>query len=213
MSSKTKQGARSSRKANVEVAQGAPAAPAVESADLGAPNATPPAGDAPVSKPRGKRQAKGEATLQQVTDGSLANLGCEGKSEGTIFSYRMDLAAALEHFGGDTPVASLTPAKVAAFYASDGVTKKRNGKRRSEITIAKTRRVFRLALVWAAEKGLIEKAPIPAEELERARGAARKDGAAVKAARKATRKASKPDPDAEPVAALAPEPATQPAAE
>jgi hypothetical protein len=194
----------------VEVAQGAPTAPVVESADPAAPDATPAAGDAQVSKPRGKRAAKGEAALQHVVDGFLAHFGREGKSEGTIFSYRMDLAAALEHFGEDTPVASLTPAKVANFYASDGVTKKRNGKRRSDVTIAKTRRVFRLALTWAAGKGLIEKAPIPAGELERVRGAARKDVTAVKAAKK-PRKAAKADP--EPVPAQVPEPATQPAAE
>jgi site-specific recombinase XerC len=145
-----------------------------------------------------------------MVDGYLAHLGREGKSEGTIFSYRMDLAAALEHFGADTAVASLTPAKVAAFYASDGVTKKRNGKKKSEITVMKCRRVFRLALVWAAERGLIEKAPIPAEELEHARGAARKDATAVKAVKK-PRKAAKADP--EPVAPPTPEPATQPVTE
>jgi hypothetical protein len=206
MSSKTKQGARSGRKANLEVAQAAPVEAAAQPIDPAAPDATPGAGDAQVSKPRGKRAAKGEATLQDVVAGFLAHLEKAGKSAGTCFSYKMDLAAAIEHFGGDTPVASLTPQKVANFYASDGVTKKRNGKRRSEITIAKTRRVFRLALVWAAEKGLIEKAPILAEERERARGAGRKDATAVKAARK-PRKSSKPDP--EPVAASAPEPAAQ----
>ena len=122
---------------------------------------------APPVKPAAKGR-KGDATLGEVTAGYLRHLESEGKSPGTQFSYSMDLKAATAVLGEDTPVSTLTPAKVQAFFESDGVTKKRNGKKKSSITIAKTCRVLRLALVWAAEKGMIEKAPIPVEEKAKA---------------------------------------------
>ena len=164
MSTKTQKGARSGRTANVaKAAQGAPDPKDEPVAEVTAHDATPAAADAPVAKKGGKGR-KGEATLGDVAEGYLAHLADEGKSEGTIFSYGMDLKIALDHFGPDTPVSAITPAKLAAFYESDAVMKKRNGRKKSSITIAKTCRVLRLALVWAAEKGLIEKAPIPAPE-------------------------------------------------
>ena len=211
---KTTKSARSGQKPNPqETPQAAPDATTAQPA-------TPPTSDAPVapesaqvSKARGKRPKDGDGTLRELTAAYLRHLEEAGKSEGTIFSYRMDLKAALDHFGEDVLTSTLTPQRVANFYASDGVTKKRNGKRRSEITIAKTRRVFRLALVWAAENGMIEKAPIPADEMEHARGAAKDETKKTpKPARekKATRKVAKAveATAAEPAAAAEPATAT-----
>lgn len=84
-----------------------------------------------------------------------------GHSEGTARSYMADLAVAKKHFGPDRDIKTLTVAEVAEFFESDRVTKKRNGKKKNEISIAKTRRVFRLALGYAEEKGWVTQAPIP----------------------------------------------------
>ncbi len=50
---------------------------------------------------------------------------------------------------------------MAIYFASDRVTKLRTGKPKAKPSVDKTRRVLRLALVWAAEKKLIKAAPIP----------------------------------------------------
>jgi len=41
------------------------------------------------------------------------------------------------------------------------VTKLRSGKSKAKPSIDKTRRVLRLALCWAAERGIVSTAPIP----------------------------------------------------
>jgi hypothetical protein len=197
MSTKTQKVARSGRKANPqEIAQ---VEPVIEPSEQDAPVAPE---SAQVSKGRGKR------TLADVADGYLAHLEDAEKSPGTVFSYRMDLKAALDHFGADTLVSTLTPAKVSAFFASDGVTKKRNGKKKSSITVAKTQRVFRLAMDWAAEKGLIGSSPVPVEA--RPHGKAKAEAARPARTKKDARKATKAIESAtnEP----APEPANQPPA-
>ncbi len=169
---KTQKGSKSSHKPNVvKAAHGAPEPKDAQAANPPAPDAPIAPESAQVSKPRGKR-GKGDATLAELTESYLAHLESEDKSEGTRFSYSMDLKAAAAHFGEDTKLSTLTPAKVANFFESNLVTKKRNGKKKSAITVAKARRVFRMALTWAAERGWIEKAPIPADELEHARGVA-----------------------------------------
>jgi hypothetical protein len=50
---------------------------------------------------------------------------------------------------------------VLAYFESAAVTKKRNGKARNQITIDKVRRVFRMALCWLVEVGVLKEAPIP----------------------------------------------------
>ena len=80
---------------------------------------------------------------------------------GTARSYGQDLQTAVTHFGAGTDVNALTAAKVAAYFEADVVMKKKSGKPKAKPTFLKTQRVLRLALVWAAEAGLIENAPIP----------------------------------------------------
>jgi len=60
-----------------------------------------------------------------------------------------------------TPIADITPEKVHAFFTSKRVTKLRSGRNKSQLSIDKTRRVLRLALVWAEDSGVIAKAPLP----------------------------------------------------
>ena len=93
--------------------------------------------------------------LADVFDGYIASLEERGASSGTIASYRMELDLAAKALGADTPVSTLTDTAVAAFFESDPVTRKRNGKPKSPLSIDKTRRVLRQALVWAGHADLV----------------------------------------------------------
>ena len=116
---------------------------------------------------KGKKKATaptGTATLADLAAAYLAHMEEAGKSDGTISSYRMELKTAAAELGEDTPIADLTPERVQEFFDCKRVTKLRSGKAKSQLSIDKTRRVLRLALVWAAERGIIAKAPIPEAE-------------------------------------------------
>ena len=104
-------------------------------------------------------------TMASLADRYIASLRDAGKGLGTQFSYQIDLAVAMRHFGADIDVATLTARKVENYFESDAVTKTRTGKPKARPGIDKTRRVLRLALVWAAEQGLIASAPIPESAL------------------------------------------------
>ena len=105
--------------------------------------------------------APGTATLADIAAGYLADMEAKGKSNGTIASYGMELKTAMVELGEGTLVAELTPEQVQTFFESKRVTKLRSGKSKAKPSIDKTRRVLRLALCWAAERGIIEKAPLP----------------------------------------------------
>ena len=112
------------------------------------------------SKKAPRRTSK-PATLQALCAAYIEALPALGKSSGTQRSYRADLAVAGKHFDDELDPKTLTPEMVAAFFDSDRVTKGRDGKEKSAITVAKIRRVFRLMLVWAAEAGHLKTAPLP----------------------------------------------------
>ncbi len=127
-----------------------------------APEAEPP------KKAKGKKKAKvpsGNATLADVAAGYLAGMEEAGKSDGTISSYRMELKTAMDEIGETTPVADLTPDRVREYFESRRVTKLRSGKSKAKPSIDKTRRVLRLALCWAAERGIVATAPVPEPSL------------------------------------------------
>jgi hypothetical protein len=108
---------------------------------------------APVPKPSKRKTTT--KTLADVFAGYLKHLDDRGGSAGTVASYRMELEMAGKALGIDTPVSALTDAQVAAYFESDPVTKKRNGKPKSSLSIDKTRRVLRQALVWAGHADLV----------------------------------------------------------
>ena len=144
----------------------APVETQVEAAIEQAVTATEPAPEAEPPKPKkgGKKKAAklgGTATLADIAAGYLAHMESEGKSDGTISSYRMELRLAAIELGEDTPIADITPERVQAFFISKRVTKLRSGKNKSQLSIDKTRRVLRLALHWAVEQRWLEKAPLP----------------------------------------------------
>ena len=119
----------------------------------------------PARKPKALTASKPPAikditTLDDLCTAFIAHLA-RAKSPGTARSYTADLAVARKHFGDDCKVKTLTVKKVAAYFASERVMKTRAGVDKNPVTLAKIRRVFRQMLVWAADKGVIEEAPLP----------------------------------------------------
>jgi hypothetical protein len=126
----------------------------------------PPPETEPPKKPKAKKKAKavsGVATLADLAAAYAEHMLDEGKSDGTVSSYKMELRTAMIELGEDTPIQDITPEKVAEYFTSKRVTKLRSGKNKAKPSIDKTRRVLRLALCWAAERGIVAKAPLPEE--------------------------------------------------
>jgi len=92
------------------------------------------------------------STLGELVEAYLAHLRADGKSPGTLFSYGIELRCALVELGVECQLGQLTPERIEAYYACDRVTKTRDGRPKSVAGVAKTRRVLRLALQWAAEE-------------------------------------------------------------
>ena len=124
------------------------------------PAATTEPSEEPAPKMKSKR-TKGEVTLADLAERYVAHLEEAGKSSGTAASYGLEMKTALSELGAETKLADLKPEHVIAYFASKRVLKKKNGKHKSPLSIAKTQRVLRLALVWAVEKKLIATAPLP----------------------------------------------------
>jgi hypothetical protein len=100
-------------------------------------------------------------TLADAFAGYLRSLEADGKSIGTISSYRAELVMAGNALGVGTPLTEIAPEQVLAFFTSDQVMRKRNGRAKSPLSIDKTRRVLRQALVWAEAARLVAVAPVP----------------------------------------------------
>ena len=121
----------------------------------------------PAKKPRAPRKPKAAKpkasgkTLADLCEAYVAYLEEAGKSPGTIFSYTAELKLACSALGRDTLITALTPEDVERYYTSDRVTKLRSGAPKANASVAKTRRVLRLALCYALEQGWIEKVPLP----------------------------------------------------
>ena len=145
-----------------------PDAPAADA--LPAEAATPTETPAPKKKaPRKVKATKAKAaganpTLADLCERYVKHLEDADKSPGTVFSYTAELKLACSELGADTKIASITPEQVQAFYDCDRVTKLRSGRPKAPASIAKSRRVIRLALCYALEQKWIDKAPLPASE-------------------------------------------------
>jgi hypothetical protein len=128
-----------------------------------APASEPKPTDAPAAKKKAKKPkpATADITLEDLAGKYLQHLEDAGKSNGTLFSYKLELVTALDEIGRDAKLADLTPTRVLEYFNSDRVMKTRTGVAKAAPTFKKTRRVLRLALVWAQDAGLIERAPLP----------------------------------------------------
>ncbi len=100
-------------------------------------------------------------TLEHLAERYLAHMEEVGKSAGTVFSYKLELVLAMQELGKDTQLATLTPERVLEYFTSPRVMRTKTGVEKARPTFEKTRRVLRLALKWAEESKLIEKAPLP----------------------------------------------------
>jgi hypothetical protein len=83
------------------------------------------------------------------------------ESDGTVFSYHLELVVAGAELGIDTKIADLTPGRVLLFFTSDRVMQTRSGRPKSPLSYEKTWRVVRQALAWAEAAKMVAKAPMP----------------------------------------------------
>lgn len=124
----------------------------------------------PERKPRAKKGRKATQnegatiTLGQLAGRYLEHMKAQDKSPGTLFSYGMELRLACKELHEDAPIALLTIEDVRRFFTCDRVTRLKSGKSKAQPSIDKSRRVLRLALVYAVEQGWLASAPIPEME-------------------------------------------------
>ena len=124
------------------------------------PEAIESAPEAPAEpQPAPAPEAEPETAAQPATLADLAaafEIHLEAQSVGTAKSYARELALACSVLGAETPLADLTLKVVADFFDHPRVTTTRDGAPKAASSVAKTRRVLRLALAWAAERGIID---------------------------------------------------------
>lgn len=116
------------------------------------------------AKPRKAKRPVPLITMKLLSERYIQHIAESGKSQGTALSYLIEMTTATKFLGEDTAISTLTPDDVRRFNESDVVMRKRNGTPKAQPSFLKTRRVLRLALVWAADQGWIESAPIPTDE-------------------------------------------------
>jgi hypothetical protein len=149
------------KKSKIDAVEAAPELTATETV---APEIGPQPSDAPAPKQKKARKPKAataDITLEDLAGKYLQHLEDAGKSNGTLFSYKLELVTALDEIGKDTKLADLTPTRVLEYFNSDRVMKTRTGVQKARPTFLKTQRVLRLALQWAQDAGLVESAPVP----------------------------------------------------
>lgn len=102
-----------------------------------------------------------DMTLHDALQEYLGALRNDGKSERTLYTYNKDAEQIEAHFGPEKKLGSILVPHVSGFLKSDALLKMPSGKERSEPTVRKTVRVFRMFLVWALAQGYITKLPLP----------------------------------------------------
>ncbi|MHB1001455.1 MAG: hypothetical protein ACYC27_19625 [Armatimonadota bacterium] len=102
-----------------------------------------------------------DITLHDALQEYLNYLKAEGKSPRTLYTYTKDTDQIESYFGADKKLTSILIPHVSKFLKSNALLKLPSGKERSEPTVKKTIRVFRMFLVWALGKGYITKLPLP----------------------------------------------------
>jgi site-specific recombinase XerD len=99
--------------------------------------------------------------LHAAAQGYLEHLRDQGKTERTLYTYGKDFEQIEAFFGPDKKLTSILTPHVSGFMKSDALLKMPSGKERSEPTVKKTVRVFRMFLVWCQEHGYLTKLPLP----------------------------------------------------
>jgi site-specific recombinase XerD len=127
--------------------------------------------DAQTTKPatkakKAKTTKKRAAPTWSLTECALAyleSLKTARKSESTISAYAADLDLATQVLGAETPIGAISIEDVTRFNGSEVVLKTKSGRAKAQPTIDRSRRVLRLALVYAEQQGAIETVPIEAK--------------------------------------------------
>ena len=110
-------------------------------------------------------EEKQTPTLKEAVDQYLAYLTEIGKRPGTVATYGKDFELAIKHFGENRKIDSFITPNISEFFKADLVNKLPNGKDRAKPTIDKTKRAVRMMFTWAKDKGLINRLPIPKDEI------------------------------------------------
>ncbi len=100
-------------------------------------------------------------TLHDAAQAYLEHLRGQGKKERTLYTYGKDFEQIESFFGAERKLAAILTQHVGKFFKSDALLKLPSGKKRAKPTVEKTRRVFRMFLIWAKETGRIDKLPLP----------------------------------------------------
>jgi hypothetical protein len=99
--------------------------------------------------------------LSEVVKQYLEELRQQGKSGRTLYTYGKDLEQVMAFFGADKLISSMTLTHVGKFYRSDELLKLPSGGERAIKTVSKTKRVFRMLMIWAQEQEYIDNLPLP----------------------------------------------------
>jgi len=102
-----------------------------------------------------------QKTLHEAIEEHVEYLKSQGKSERTLYTYGKDFEQVEAYFGPNKKLRSILIPHVSGFLKSDILLKMQGDKDRSEITVKKTIRVFRVFLAWCLEQGYISKLPLP----------------------------------------------------
>jgi len=102
-----------------------------------------------------------DKTLHDAVLEYLEHLKGQGKSERTLYTYNKDLEQVGAYFGPEKKLSAILIPHVSGFLKSDALLKMHGDKDRSEVTVRKTIRVFRMFLIWAKEQSYIDKLPLP----------------------------------------------------
>jgi hypothetical protein len=128
-----------------------------------------------MAKKKAKTATK-DITFEKAIPEFLEHLKEDGKNERTVAVYGRCLENTTDYFGADKPLGKLTPATIGQYFKSDAFLKKPSGAPKAEPTIKQGRRVLRMMLVWAQEKGYITDIPLPKAEMTAKNGAKEGNG-------------------------------------
>ena len=102
-----------------------------------------------------------EINLHEAARAYIEHLKSEGKAERTLYTYQRDFDQIEAYFGPNKKLSAILVPHVSGFLKSDVLLRLPNGKERSEPTVKKTIRVFRMFMVWSLGRGYIAKLPLP----------------------------------------------------
>ncbi len=104
-------------------------------------------------------------TITQALPEYLEYLKGQSKKESTINTIGRLLKHLVGHLGEQKQMGKILPAHIAGFFKSNRATKVK-GRPMAEPTRLQIRRVTRQFLVWTNETGMIDKVPLPREEMK-----------------------------------------------